>query len=141
METHQIKESAEVFDKCKALRTKTNKQIDAGFLSYLHTLSHEKLQNNPTGTSGLIFHSMRSESKRAPETVLYGSYKFLGIHVTNNLSWNEHMDYVFKKANKRLYALRLQARSKLPAIDFNCPCKINPRVWITSLGRSTRVLE
>ena len=53
-------ESAELFDKCKALRTETNKRIDTGCLSYLHTLSHEKLQNNPTGTSGLSFHSMRS---------------------------------------------------------------------------------
>ena len=31
---------------------------------------------------------------------------------------NEHIDYVFKKANKRLYALRLLGRSKLPAVDL-----------------------
>ena len=61
-------ESAELFDKCKVLRTETNKRIDAGCLSYLHFLSHEKLQNKWS------FHSMKSESKRAPETVLYGSY-------------------------------------------------------------------
>ena len=46
------------------------------------------------------------------------SYKILDIHVTNDLSWNEHIDYVFKKANKRLYALRLLARSKVPAVDL-----------------------
>ena len=47
------------------------------------------------------------------------SYKILGIHVTNNLSWNERIDYVLKKANKRLYALHLQvSRSKVPAVDF-----------------------
>ena len=46
------------------------------------------------------------------------SYKILGIHVTNDLSWNVHIDYVFKKANKRLYALRLLARSKVPAVDL-----------------------
>ena len=46
------------------------------------------------------------------------SYKILGIHVTNDLSWNEHIDYVFKKANKRLYALGLLARSKVPAVDL-----------------------
>ena len=62
---------------------------------------------------------MKSESKRAPETVLYGSYKFLGIHLTSDLSWNEQKDYVFKKANKRLYhVLRLLARSKLPALQI-----------------------
>ena len=31
---------------------------------------------------------------------------------------NEHIDYVFKKANKRLYALRLLARSKVPAVEL-----------------------
>ena len=46
------------------------------------------------------------------------SYKILGIHVTNDLSWDEHIDYVFNKANKRLYALRLLARSKLRAVDL-----------------------
>ena len=46
------------------------------------------------------------------------SYKILGIHVTNDLSWNKHIDYVFKKANKRLYALRLLARSNVPAVDL-----------------------
>ena len=46
------------------------------------------------------------------------SYKILGIHVTNDLSWNVHIDYVFKKANKRLYALRLLVRSKVPAVDL-----------------------
>ena len=46
------------------------------------------------------------------------SYKVLGIHVTNDLSWNEHIDYVFKKASKWLYALRLLARSKVSAVDL-----------------------
>ena len=46
------------------------------------------------------------------------SYKILGIHVTNDLSWNEHIDYVFKKANKRLHAFRLLARSKVPAVEL-----------------------
>ena len=44
--------------------------------------------------------------------------KLTSIHVTNDLSWNEHIDYVFKKANKRLYALRLLARSKVPAVEL-----------------------
>lgn len=75
------------------------------------------------------------------------SYKILGIHVTNDQSWNEHIDYVLKKANKRLYALHLLAsRSKIPAVDFiaiycTLVLKINPRVWITSLGHSSRVFE
>jgi len=46
------------------------------------------------------------------------SYKILSIHITGDLSWNEHIDYVFKKANKQLYALCLLARSKVPAVDL-----------------------
>ena len=47
METHQVRnESAELFEKFKVLRRETKKGIDAGYRSYLHTLS-EKLQENP----------------------------------------------------------------------------------------------
>ena len=38
------KESADLFEKFKALRRETKKRIDAGYCSYLHTLS-EKLQD------------------------------------------------------------------------------------------------
>ena len=67
------------------------------------------LQFQPTQLGPLL---MGSVVKRV------NSYKILGIHVTNDLSWNEHIDYVFKKANKRLYALRLLARSKVPVVDL-----------------------
>ena len=35
------------------------------------------------------------------------SYEILGVHVSNDLTWNTHIDYLFKKANKRLYTLRI----------------------------------
>jgi hypothetical protein len=31
------------------------------------------------------------------------SYKLLGVHISKDLSWNTHCDYIVKKANKRLY--------------------------------------
>ena len=34
------------------------------------------------------------------------NYKFLGIIISNDLKWNEHIDYISKKASKRLYFLR-----------------------------------
>ena len=34
------------------------------------------------------------------------SFKLLGVYVSDDLSWNAHVDYVLKKANRRLYALR-----------------------------------
>ena len=44
------------------------------------------------------------------------SYKILGVHVSNDLTWNTHIDYLIKKTNKRLYALRILKKSGL-AID------------------------
>ena len=33
------------------------------------------------------------------------SYKLLGVHLSHNLSWSIHCDYIVKRAQKRLYAL------------------------------------
>ena len=38
------------------------------------------------------------------------------MHVRDDLTWNTHIDYLFKKANKRLYALRILKKSGV-AID------------------------
>lgn len=35
------------------------------------------------------------------------TYKLLGIIISNDLKWNEHTDYISKKATKRLYYLRI----------------------------------
>ena len=50
------------------------------------------------------------------ETV--SSFKLLGVWISNDLSWNIHVDMVLKKANSRLYALRLLKRAGLPAADI-----------------------
>ena len=35
------------------------------------------------------------------------TYKLLGIIISNDLNWNKHIDYISKKASKRLYSLRI----------------------------------
>ena len=35
------------------------------------------------------------------------TYKLLGIIISNDLKWHEHIDYLSKKASKRLYSLRI----------------------------------
>ena len=35
------------------------------------------------------------------------TFKLLGIIISNDLKWNEHIDYISKKASKRLYSLRI----------------------------------
>ena len=39
------------------------------------------------------------------------SYKLLGVHVSNNLIWNEHVDAVTNKTTKRIYFMRLLKRA------------------------------
>ena len=38
------------------------------------------------------------------------NYKLLGEIISEDLTWNEHCDYIHKKALKRLYALRALKR-------------------------------
>ena len=33
-------------------------------------------------------------------------YKLSGVHLSDNLTWNEHVTYIVKKGSKRLYAIR-----------------------------------
>ena len=41
------------------------------------------------------------------------SFKLLGLMISDDLSWNCRVDYVIKKANSRLYALRLLKKAGL----------------------------
>ena len=69
--------------------------------------------------------------------------KLLGVMISKDLKWIEHVDYICKKASKRLYALRLLKRSSIPAgklvrvyttcvrpiLEFSC------EVWHYSLAQ------
>ena len=46
------------------------------------------------------------------------SYKLLGVHLSHNLSWSIHCDYIVKRARKRLYVLRVLMKSGLPPADL-----------------------
>ena len=46
------------------------------------------------------------------------SYKLLGVIITNDLSWNEHCDSIYKKATKRLFVLRTLKRVCLGTNDL-----------------------
>jgi hypothetical protein len=41
--------------------------------------------------------------------------KLLGVVLSDDLKWNRHIDYICKKAAKRLYGLRLLKRNALPS--------------------------
>ena len=46
------------------------------------------------------------------------SYKILGIHVSDDLTWNTHIDYLLKWANKRLYVLGILKKSGVPVDEL-----------------------
>ena len=40
-------------------------------------------------------------------------YKLLGIILSHNLKWTDHVDYIYKKSSKRLYFIRLLKKSRV----------------------------
>ena len=46
------------------------------------------------------------------------TYKILGVHISEDLTRNTHIDHVFKKANKQLYAIRFLKRSGVATEDL-----------------------
>ena len=35
------------------------------------------------------------------------TYKILGVFIDRDLTWNNHVDYIYKKTCKKLYSLRI----------------------------------
>ena len=46
------------------------------------------------------------------------TFKLLGVHLSEDLTWAVHCDYIVKKANRRLYALRQLKKCKVPSADI-----------------------
>lgn len=46
------------------------------------------------------------------------TYKILGVHLSSDLTWNVHIEYIVKKANKRLYALRTLKKAGVQPSDL-----------------------
>ena len=62
--------------------------------------------------------AMRPISVGNQEVERVGSYKLLGIIISDDLKWNVHAEYVIAKAAKRLYALRLLKRAGVMPEDM-----------------------
>ena len=46
------------------------------------------------------------------------SFKLLGVYISEDLTWGVHWDYIIKKANRRLYALRSLKKCGVPTSDL-----------------------
>ena len=70
-----------------------------------------------------IFSGLLLINGKGVETVK--SAKLLGVTISDDLSWNEHVREVVKKASKRLYFLVQLKRARLPTSElvlFYCTC-------------------
>ena len=46
------------------------------------------------------------------------TFKLLGVHLSEDLTWAVHCDFIGKKTNRRLYALRQLKKCKVPSADI-----------------------
>jgi len=100
--------------------------IPRNSLSYLNTAvldiqnfaNEHKMKLNPVKCKEMLINVMCNPNitispinigSRITEQVT--SFKLLGVMVDNRLKWDNHVDYIFKKASKRLYSLRLLKRA------------------------------
>ena len=66
---------------------------------------------------------------------LVSSFKLLGVHLSNDLTWNSHADYIMKKANSRLYSIRKLRKTGLKQ-QFIAPLYVH--FWNTRHRRGLR---
>ena len=72
-----------------------------------------------------IFNTASSVHRNFPPIVINGkelsvsnSVKILGVTISSDLKWNEHISECIKKANKRLYFIVLLKRANVPLSDI-----------------------
>ena len=70
------------------------------------------LSLNVSKTKELIVDNKKRRSEQAPIDIIAAvvervkGFKFLGVHITNYLSWSKHTKTVVKKAQQNLFTLR-----------------------------------
>ena len=81
----------------------------------IHKFSIEhNMKLNPKKCKEMLINFMQNDNFTIRPIVLGNNtvecvttYKLLGIIISNDLKWNEHIHYISKKASKRLYSLRI----------------------------------
>ena len=86
--------------------------------------SDNRVQLNSDKCKELRISFAKKESHFAPivinneELGLVNSAKLLGVTISNNLTWNEHINEIIKKASKRLYFLSQLKRARVAKQDL-----------------------
>ncbi|KAI4873905.1 hypothetical protein NFI96_008067 [Prochilodus magdalenae] len=94
-----------------------NKEAYREEVSFLtHWCRESNLSLNANKTKELIVDFRKQERVHTPITInratveRVSSFKFLSVHITEELTWTEHTTRVVKKAQQRLFFLRRQRR-------------------------------
>ena len=101
-----------------------NRQFQLG-IEQLNTWAiQNKMRFNTAKTKEIIF-DFRKNQTPPPKLTMNGSKiervseaKILGVIIRSDLKWNSHVSAIVKKANKRLYLLRLCKRAGLEASEL-----------------------
>ena len=67
------------------------------------------------------------------------TYRHLGVYISEDLSWNVHIENKVKKANKRLYALHTLKKAASASILLHCT--ICTRICLPRLGSLAKYLH
>ena len=62
--------------------------------------------NKLSKTKELIVDHRKRRAEQAPINIGVESFQFLGVHITNDLSWSKHTKTVMKRARQNLFPLR-----------------------------------
>ena len=105
--------------------------IQSAAVAALDWLCKNKLQLNVDKCLEMVIdfkkqkHSFDSISRDRKELDTVNNVKILGLTISNNLLWNDHINNIVKKTNKRLYFIVLLKRAQVPLKDimmFYCTC-------------------
>ena len=83
---------------------------------------------NPAKCKDMIVNFLHFNAASVLQPIIIGatrvesvsSFKLLGVYVTSDLTWSVHCEYIIKKSNRRLYALRKLKRSGVAPEDILC---------------------
>ena len=86
----------------------------------LHQFSiNQNTSLNPLKCKEMVNNFMNNNNSIMKSLVLGGinvvekatNYKLLGVQLSDDLKWNNHVDYIYKKASKKLYSLLVLRRA------------------------------
>ena len=96
-------------------------------LTYLAELltwaAHNGMEINTSKTKEMVLGRLANTNLPLPniasQTVeRVTTYKLLGVHIDSTLSWSTHIEYIIKKATRRLYFLKQLQTAGLPNSHF-----------------------